>query len=96
MKTVIATSLLVISTSLFAGTIIDTKTNSWKSVPISVDEQKHTYNVEEGYLLPEGEYYYTYSGFRCLKDKVDDAGVEPIVYNDLKSQTHAIYCYPSR
>lgn len=96
MKIVIATSLLFFTTSLFAESIVDIKTNSWKSVPISVDEQKHTYDVQEGYLLPEGEYYYTYSGFRCLKDKVDDAGVEPLVYNDLKSKGHSIYCYPSK
>jgi hypothetical protein len=97
MKTIITASLFtLLSASVFADKTINTETNSWKSVPITVDEQKHTYNVSEGYLLPEGDYYYTYSGYRCLKTKLDKADADPVVYNDAKSEGHSIYCYPEK
>lgn len=97
MKTIIAASLFtLLTTSVFADSAINTETNSWKSVPITVDKQKHTYSVNEGYLLPEGDYYYAYSGYRCLKTKLDKSDAEPEVYNDTKSKEHSIYCYPEK
>lgn len=97
MKKFIATSFFIlITTSASADNVINTHTNSWKNVPITVNEKQHTYKVNEGYLLPEGNYYYSYSGFRCLKYKVNNAGTDPVVYNDLKSKSHSIYCYPEK
>ncbi|CBJ13428.1 hypothetical protein LLO_2981 [Legionella longbeachae NSW150] len=36
-------------------------------MPIAVDTQANTYTVQG--TVPEGDYYYTYSGYRCLKEK---------------------------
>lgn len=95
-KLLLGSLLVVLSSNALAENVISIHTNSWKSVPVTVDEEKHTYSVTEGYLMPEGDYYYTYSGYRCLKSKVDNAGSEPIMYNDADAKGHAIYCYPEK
>lgn len=92
---IIGSLCIVFTTSALAENIINTQTNSWKSIPITVDANKHTYSISEGYLMPEGDYYYTYSGYRCLKKKVENAGGEPIVYKD-KNDGKVIYCYPDK
>uniref|UniRef100_A0A2H5FRL6 Uncharacterized protein n=1 Tax=Legionella sainthelensi TaxID=28087 RepID=A0A2H5FRL6_9GAMM len=68
-KFIISSMITLLSTTAFAENIINTQTNTWKSIPITVDTEKHTYSTAEGFLMPEGNYYYTYSGYRCLKDK---------------------------
>ena len=95
-KIIIGSICALITTSALAENLINTQTNSWKNVPITVDDTNHTYSVSKGYLMPEGDYYYAYSGFRCLDNKLEKAGVDPVVYNDANSKEHAIYCYPEK
>jgi hypothetical protein len=93
MKKIIIGSLCAVFTTVaLAESVVNTQTSSWKSVPITVDAEKHTYSTSEGFLLPEGDYYYTYSGYRCLKNKVENAGTEPVEYKD-KAAGNTIYCY---
>lgn len=97
MKKILISSIFILfATPTLAENIINTQTNSWKSVPITVDTETNTYSTSEGYLLPEGDYYYTYSGYRCLKNKVENAGGEPIVYKDKNDKENLIYCYPDK
>ena len=60
MKGTILTALLFLSTTAMADSVIITETKTWKSVPITVDDQNHTYTYEG--TLPESEYYYAYPG----------------------------------
>lgn len=97
MKKIIIGSLLVVCTApALADNIVNTQTNSWKSVPITIDTSNHTYSTSAGYLLPEGDYYYTYSGYRCLKAKVENSGMEPLEFNDKSGKGSTIYCYPDK
>ena len=52
-KLMIATLLTVFSSAVLADNVIITQTQSWKSVPITVDAKKHTYIVEG--TMPEGD-----------------------------------------
>lgn len=93
MKKAIAMGFLMsLSAVTFADSVIVTETSTWKSVPITVDADKHTYVVEG--TLPEGDFYYTYSGYRCLKDKRDIAGVTALEYQPSVAGGAVIYCYP--
>ena len=95
-KLIISCILALFTTTAISENLINTQTNSWKSVPITVNEEKHTYSLDKGYLLPEGDYYYTYSGYRCLKSKINDASAEPVIYNDTNTEGQPIYCYPEK
>lgn len=96
MKKLISSMLLLLSPSLFAENVINTQTNTWKSIPITVDAEKHTYTTEKGFLMPEGDYYYTYSGYRCLKNKIEIAGVTPTELSSANNDGTVIYCYPDK
>lgn len=48
-KLICSTLLLVLSPSVFAENVINTQTNTWKSIPITVDAEKHTYTTEKGF-----------------------------------------------
>lgn len=85
-------SLLAVSTTVFADSVVVTETKSWKSVPIVVDEQAHTYTVQGA--VPTGDYYYTYPGYRCIKEKRDIAGVDILMFHANVSGGTDIYCYP--
>ncbi len=83
---------LVINTTAFAQVTIIEETKTWKSVPITVDQQAHTYTTVES-PLPEGQYYYTYPGYRCVTQKIEDIGGTIVVYQG-PSGSNDIYCYP--
>lgn len=83
----------VIATAVFADTTIITETKTWKSVPITVDPETQTYTTVEG-PIPQGDYYYTYSGYRCLKEKVEVVGGNVIIYHLSATGGGDIYCYP--
>lgn len=92
-RLIIATMLTALSTVAIADTVIITKTQTWKSVPITVDSASHTYTTVDT-TVPEGDFYYTYSGYRCVKDKMDIAGVDPLVYRSNVAGGVDLYCYP--
>lgn len=91
-KLITAAILTACSTVALADSVIVTETNTWKSVPIVVDATKKTYTVEGP--LPEGEFYYTFSGYRCLTTKKDISGVDVVVYRSGTPGGTDIYCYP--
>ncbi|WP_058533934.1 hypothetical protein [Legionella saoudiensis] len=94
MKKLIGGMLLTLSfSSVFAERVINTQTNTWKSVPITVDEENKTYTTSKGYLMPEGNYYYTFSGYRCLMNKTEGGGEEPLVLKPVNTGEKEIYCY---
>lgn len=95
-KIIIGSILTLFFTTSFAESVINTQTNSWKSIPITVDEDSKTYTTEKGFLMPEGDYYYTFSGYRCLKAKTNDAGVEPLVLKPSNTDGAEIYCYEDK
>ena len=93
-KLIIATLLTVSSSLALADSVIITQTKTWKSVPITVDTEKHIYTTVEGSVVPEGNYYYTYSGYRCLREKTEIAGVNVLIFKAGISGGSDIYCYP--
>ncbi len=90
---------LAIATVAFADTTTTTtttitkETQTWQSVPITVNEQAHTYTTVES-PLPTGEYYYTYPGYRCVKEKIEIVGGNVIIYHSGVPDGSDIYCYP--
>ncbi|MFA5959515.1 MAG: hypothetical protein WC785_03270 [Tatlockia sp.] len=95
-KILLAAIITACSAQALADSVIVTETNTWKSVPIVVDSTQHTYTVEGQGPLPEGDYYYTYSGYRCLTTKKDISGVDAITYNAGTPGGTDIYCYPEQ
>lgn len=87
-------SLLMVSLSVFAESVIVTQTSNWKSVPIQVDTTKRTYTVVGTVPTDSTDYYYTYSGYRCFQTKRDIVGVNALVFNAGVSGGTDIYCYP--
>ncbi|WP_133137643.1 hypothetical protein [Legionella rowbothamii] len=97
MKKLILTMLCtVFISSAFAENVINTQTNTWKSIPITVDEDSKTYTTPKGYLMPEGNYYYTFSGYRCLMNKTEGGGEEPLVLKPVNTGDSEIYCYKDK
>lgn len=93
MKRVLISALLFTATSAaLADNVIVTETKTWKSVPIVVDDKANTYTVQG--TIPEGDYYYTYSGYRCLAEKKDIAGVNVLMFHASVAGGTDIYCYP--
>ncbi len=86
----------VFISSAFAENVINTQTNTWKSIPITVDEDSKTYTTPKGYLMPEGNYYYTFSGYRCLMNKTEGGGEEPLVLKPVNTGDSEIYCYKDK
>ncbi|WP_454780950.1 hypothetical protein [Legionella sp. WA2022007384] len=93
MKKLLTALLLTITTVALADNVIITETKSWKSVPITVDEKAHTYTTIEGTAVPEGDYYYTYPGYRCLKEKRDIVGLDAVIFHAGIPSGGDIYCY---
>lgn len=93
-KFIIGSLLTVCATVSLAENVINTQTKTWKSIPITVDTNKQTYTTAKGFLVPEGNYYYTYSGYRCLREKTEVVGVNPVVLKTESAQGTDIYCYP--
>lgn len=92
-KLIIAAFLIASSTIALAESVIVTDTKAWKSVPIAVDANGNIYTVE-GTLPTSGDYYYTYSGYRCFSVNRNIAGVEPTIYHAKIAGGTDIYCYP--
>lgn len=88
-----ALSLVALVNSVFAAETIVTHTKEWKSVPITVDTNGNTYTVTNASDVPtSGDYYYSYSGYRCFREKqtyVTDG--TPVTYT--VSGGPDIYCY---
>lgn len=93
-KTLLTVLLLSCATAALADNVIITETKTWKSVPITVDDQAHTYTIEGNATLPEGDFYYTYPGYRCLKEKKDIVGVNALIFHAGIAGGSDIYCYP--
>ncbi|HHF7375740.1 hypothetical protein [Legionella bozemanae] len=96
MKKLLISSLLTVwSMAAMADSAIITKTQTWKSIPITVNAEKHIYTVNEGDVpLPGSEFYYTYSGYRCITEKTNIVGVNAVVYHAGVTGGSDIYCYP--
>ena len=87
----IAALLGAMSTAALADTTtIVTETQSWKSVPITVENDAYVVTGP----LPEGNFYYSYSGHRCFTVKKDDASVDAVVLHAKTAGGTDIYCYP--
>ncbi|KTD73090.1 hypothetical protein [Legionella tucsonensis] len=92
-KTLLTALLLTVATAALADSMIVTETQTWKSVPITVDTTAHTYTTVEG-PVPTGDFYYTYPGYRCLKEKREIAGVDALIFHASIDGGSVIYCYP--
>lgn len=90
-KELLGVILLTVATTALADNVIVTETQSWKSVPITVDEKARVYTVKGD--VPEGNYYYTYPGYRCLKEKRDVAGIDVLMFHAGVGGGSDIYCY---
>ena len=80
------------NTVALADSVIVTQTQTWESIPITVNPEKHTYITVEG-PQPKGDYYYTYSGYRCVREKIEIAGTDAVIYHSA-AEGGDIYCYP--
>jgi hypothetical protein len=92
-KLAISILLTAFSSTVLADNVIVTETQTWKSVPITIDPTTQVYTIQ-GTLPDEGDYYYTYSGYRCLTVKRDIEGVDATIYHANASSGNDIYCYP--
>ena len=91
-RSLLAALLFTMTSATLAGSVIVTETQGWKSVPIVVDTMGNTYTVQG--TVPVGDYYYTYSGYRCFQQKRDIVGVNGVVYHASAAGGVDIYCYP--
>jgi hypothetical protein len=91
-KTIISALCMAASTIVSADNVIVTETSTWKSVPVTVNADKHTYVVTG--TMPTGDYYYSYPGYRCFSVQREVAGVTPIIYRSSVDNGTDIYCYP--
>ncbi|MBA2652360.1 MAG: hypothetical protein H0U73_08860 [Tatlockia sp.] len=91
-KLTIAALLMATSTVALADSVIVTDTVKWTPVPITVDAD-HVYTVN-GTLPVDGDYYYSYSGYRCFNSARTNAGVEAVIYKPKGGTGATIYCYP--
>ncbi|MCL9682617.1 hypothetical protein [Legionella maioricensis] len=92
-KLIMAALFTVFNTVALADSVIVTQTQTWESIPITVNPEKHTYITVEG-PVPTGNYYYTYSGYRCVREKIEIAGTDAIIYHSGVEGGGDIYCYP--
>ncbi|STY28312.1 secreted protein [Legionella wadsworthii] len=83
--------LILLSTEALGDSIIVNKTHSWQRIPITINAEKKY--VVEG-TVPEGNFYYTYPGYRCIKEKTNIVGVNAVVYHAEVPGQSDIYCYP--
>jgi len=95
-KIIIVAFSTLLTTTALAENSINTKTNTWKSIPITVDTNTQTYTTSKCFLMPEGDYYYTYSGYRCLNNKTEITGVNPVELKPQDTKGNVIYCYPEK
>lgn len=79
--------------SVGAESVITTHTQKWTHVPITVDETTQSYNTSEGFVVPEGDFYYTYSGHRCLNNEINSIQEKPVILKPSASTGKEIYCY---
>jgi hypothetical protein len=84
--------LLTVTTAALADSVIVTETKDWTSVPVTVDSTAGTYTVVEGTTVPTTNFYYTYPGYRCFKEKRTVEGVDPVTFRATK-EGGEIYCY---
>ncbi|WP_058534689.1 hypothetical protein [Legionella saoudiensis] len=91
-KLIIATLLIGFNTAALADSTIVIHTKTWKSVPITVDTEKNIYIIQG--TPPESNFYYTYSGYRCLREETNIVGVNAVVYHSNIPGEGDIYCYP--
>ncbi|MBA2709227.1 MAG: hypothetical protein H0U57_01345 [Tatlockia sp.] len=92
-KVLLLASLALFSSTVLADNVIVTETKTWKSVPIVVDPTTNVYTVEET-AVPEGNYYYSYSGYRCFKEKREVTGVNAVELKPKTASGVSVYCYP--
>lgn len=100
MKSVLNKTLAVVLAGLVvpafaAESVIVSHTSGWKSVPITVDTSANTYTISNNATIPSDNYYYSYSGYRCFRDRqtyVTD--VNPVTFNATITNGPSIYCYP--
>jgi len=91
-KLMIVALLTVFNTVALAESVIITQTKTWKSFPITVDTTKQIYTFEG--TPPEGDFYYTYSGYRCIREKTNIVGVNAVIFHAENAGGGDIYCYP--
>jgi len=87
----LAALLLTASTAALANSVIVTDTQGWKSVPIVVNSESKTFTVQGA--APTGDFYYSYSGYRCFKEKREIVGIDALVFHAGVPTGTAIYCY---
>lgn len=80
--------------SAFAQSEVVTHTEGWTTVPITVDTTANTYTISNNGSVPTGNFYYSYSGYRCFNDKQTFVNVNPVMFNATATNGPAIYCYP--
>lgn len=78
---------------VMAQSVIVTETQTWKSVPVTVDTGAKTYVVTGTVPTGTTEYYYTYPGYRCFAER-REVGVDALIFNANVSGGATIYCYP--
>jgi hypothetical protein len=88
-------AMSLVSSAAFADTII-TQTQGWQSVPVTVDMTKHTYTVTGTAPTDSTNYYYSYQGYRCVREKQNLVGVNFLMLNAGVSGGSDVYCYPEQ
>ncbi|MBA3660334.1 MAG: hypothetical protein H0W64_01260 [Gammaproteobacteria bacterium] len=96
MKKLLA-SVIVISSSFLLNTVsaesvIIRDTSNWKSVPVQVDSVNKTYTLVGTEPTDSPNYYYSYQGYRCFREK-REIGIDALIFKAGISGGSDIYCY---
>lgn len=96
MKRLLLSSLLLsLNMAAMADEVIMAKTANWQSVAIAVNEENHTYSIQGTVPSNTDDYYYAYSGYRCLREQEDIAGLTALIFHSTVEDGQDIYCYPN-
>lgn len=91
-KIILTISMLFLIPVTFAQETVVVR-ESGTPVTIQVDPTANTYSVV-GTAPTSGEYYYTYPGYRCYREKLTTVTSDGVVYSSSVAGGSTIYCYP--
>lgn len=91
-KIILSVAMLFLTHAAFAQETVVVKEGGIP-VTIQVDPTANTYSVV-GTAPTSGEFYYTYPGYRCYREKLTTVTSEGVVYSSAVAGGSTIYCYP--
>ncbi len=91
-SSIVAVLVLMMSGLALADSVVIERTQTWKSVPVTIDESGHTYVVPSDVTVPDSDYYYSTPGYRCVTEERKFVGENGEVFHPAGSGS-SIVCY---